>query len=83
PLLFETGYADLVDKSIVVTASQEQRIARVVRRDRAGEELIRARIAAQIDPEVARARADYVIENDGDLERLRERTKAVYEAILR
>ncbi|MCL5258820.1 MAG: dephospho-CoA kinase [Firmicutes bacterium] len=83
PLLFETGYADLVDKSIVVTASQEQRIARVVRRDRAGEELIRARIAAQIDPDVARARADYVIENDGDLERLRERTKAVYEAILR
>ena len=52
-------------------------------RDRAGEELIRARIAAQIDPDVARARADYVIENDGDLERLRERTKAVYEAILR
>lgn len=36
---------------------------------------------SQIDPEEARRRATYVIENDGDLAHLRERTRAVYEAL--
>jgi dephospho-CoA kinase len=38
---------------------------------------------AQIDPELARARADYVIENDGDLAALRERSERVYDALVR
>jgi dephospho-CoA kinase len=81
PLLFETGYDRLVDTSVVVVAPLEQRIARVVERDRIDEGRVRARIDAQLDPDVARRRADFVIENDGDLEVLRERTRAVYEAV--
>jgi dephospho-CoA kinase len=38
-------------------------------------------MASQIDPQEARMRASYVIENDGDLSHLRERTKGVYEAL--
>ena len=41
------------------------------------------RMAAQIDPALARARADYVIENDGDLGDLRERSAQVHAALLR
>lgn len=82
PLLFETGYVDRVDASIVVIAPEDQRIARVIKRDRMSEEQVRARIAAQIDPGQARARATYVIENDGDFKHLRERTKAVYGSLL-
>jgi dephospho-CoA kinase len=81
PLLFETGYDRLVDKSIVVVAPLEARIARVVERDRSDEGRVRARVDAQVDPDVARRRADFVIENNGDLEELRERTRAVYEAL--
>lgn len=78
PLLFETGYVDLVDRSIVVIAPDDRRIARVLARDGTNESDIRARMAAQIDPERARTRADYVIENDGDLERLRSQVAAIY-----
>jgi len=81
PLLFETGYADQCDASIVVIAPEEQRIARVRRRDMWTEEQIRARMAAQIDPERARLLATYCIENDGDLSHLRDRTSAAYDAL--
>jgi dephospho-CoA kinase len=80
PLLFETGYDRLVDISVVVVAPLERRIARVVERDRSDEGRVRARMEAQLDPDVARRRADFVIENDGDLKRLYERTRAVYDA---
>ena len=81
PLLFETGYADLCDASIVVIAPEEQRIARIVQRDRSTPEQVRARMHAQIDPQEARRRAGYVVENTGDLEGLRAQTLAVYELL--
>jgi dephospho-CoA kinase len=81
PLLFETGYIELVDRSVVVIAPEAERIARVVQRDRIDEAHVRARMAAQMDPEEVRMRADYVIENDGNLEHLRERTRAVFDAL--
>ncbi len=82
PLLFETGYGALCDVSVLVVAPDEQRIARVMQRDGANEEQIRARIAAQMSPEQARARAGFVIENDGDLRHLEERTKVVYDELV-
>ena len=81
PLLFETGYDRLVDKSVLVAAPLERRIARIVERDRLDEARVRARMAAQVEPGEARSRADYVIENDGDLEHLQERSEAVYRAL--
>ena len=81
PLLFETGYDALVDKSVLVAAPLERRIARIVERDRLDEARVRARMAAQVEPGEARSRADYVIENDGDLDHLRERSEAVYRAL--
>ena len=81
PLLFETGYTDRVDASVVVIAPESERIRRVMQRDRLSEEQVRSRMASQIDPQAARARATYAIENDGDLTHLRERTRAVYEAL--
>jgi dephospho-CoA kinase len=81
PLLFETGYDGLVDKSVLVAAPVERRVSRIVGRDGMSEDEARARVAAQIAAETARTRADYVIENDGTLERLEARTRAVYEAL--
>lgn len=81
PLLFETNYDTRVDASVLVVAPDEERIARVMRRDRLSKEQVLARIAAQIDPSRARERAAYIIENDGDLAHLKQRTYAVYEAL--
>jgi dephospho-CoA kinase len=81
PLLFETEYDRLVDKSILVVAPLEQRISRVVERDRLDEGRVRARMATQIEPERARQTADFIIENDGNLKNLRERSRVVYEAL--
>jgi dephospho-CoA kinase len=82
PLLFETGYGDTLDRSIVVVANDANRIARVTERDRIDEARVRARMAAQIEPEKARSRADYVIENDEDLAHLQTRTRQVYDALV-
>lgn len=81
PLLFETGYDRLVDKSVLVISPLEQRIARIVARDKLDEGRVRARMAAQIEPERAREAADFVIENDGNLNHLRDRAGAVYAAL--
>jgi dephospho-CoA kinase len=81
PLLFETGYDRMVDKSVLVVAPLDQRVARVVARDKLDETRVRARMAAQIEPEQARLNADFIIENDGNLDRLRERTREIYEAL--
>jgi dephospho-CoA kinase len=83
PLLFETGYDRLVEKSVLVVAPLEQRIARIVKRDRTDEARVRARMATQIAPEAARERADFIIENDGNLEHLRERTGTIYDQLSR
>ena len=83
PLLFETEYDRLVDATLVVIAPQAQRISRVMQRDSVSEAHVRARIAAQIAPADARARATYVIENDAGLEQLLERANAMYDRVLR
>lgn len=82
PLLFETGYATLVDKSVLVVSPLDQRIARVMQRDHVDEAHVRARVVTQIDPEEARKLADHVIENDGNLAHLRESTTAVYQKLV-
>ncbi len=81
PLLFETNYDALVDKTVLVAAPPAVRLARIAGRDRLDEARIRARMAAQIQPDEARARSDYVIENDRDLAGLRERARETYERL--
>ncbi len=78
PLLFESDYAKLVDRTVLVIAPPEQRIERVMARDGAQREAVHARMRAQIDPERARALAYVIIENDGDIERLRNRSRDLY-----
>jgi dephospho-CoA kinase len=83
PLLFEGDFWRGCDRTVVVFAPAETRIARVVTRDSTDPMAVERRMAAQIDPALARARADYVIDNDGDREDLRERSALVHAALLR
>ncbi len=78
PLLVETGQAHAFDLVIVVQAPHEERIRRMVEDRGMSRQDAEARIAAQATDEQRAAVADVVIVNDGDLERLRELTRAVW-----
>jgi len=82
PLLFETGFAERCDATIVVVAPAEVRIARAAARSGLSREEIERRMATQIDPGEARKRADFIIDNAGTLGDLRARTGHVYRALL-
>lgn len=72
PLLLETGaYRDLVRRVLVVDCSEARQIERATRRSRLSDAEVRAIMASQLPREARRARADDVIDNDGDLDALR------------
>ncbi|MCG7421702.1 dephospho-CoA kinase [Micrococcus sp. ACRRV] len=81
PLLVETGQADAFDLVIVVEAPAEERIRRMVEDRGMTREDALARMAAQATDEERAAVADVVIVNDGDLDRLREITRRVWEGM--
>jgi len=81
-LLFEAGGDAHVDATAVVDAPESDRVARVVERDDATPEQVRARMAHQLPPEELRRRADYVIDNDGSLDDLRTASIALYRAVV-
>ncbi len=82
PLLFEGGFARTCDANVLVVASEETRIGRVVARSNIAPEDVRRRMAAQIDPERARELADYTIDNDGTIDALVDSVRAVYADLL-
>jgi len=81
PLLFEGDYWKQCDATVVVIAPVETRIARVVARDGVSRDDVIKRMAAQIDPEIARARATYVIENAGERSALEAASRAVWSSL--
>lgn len=68
PLLFEAGAERRVDAVLVVSASEDQQMARLMARDGLDESEARARIAAQLPLAEKVRRADFVIDNSGSEE---------------
>ena len=64
-LLFESGSYKAHDYNILVYASEEVRIQRVMARDRVGAEQVRQRIAKQMPEQEKKSLADFLIDNDG------------------
>ena len=64
-LFYETGSYSQMDKMIVVTANQEERIKRVMQRDGVDKEAVQARMDKQLPEEEKIAKADFVIYNNG------------------
>ena len=78
PLLVEAGLAAAYDLVIVVFASEETRVARLVGTGAWPRAEARARMAAQATDEQRRAVADVVIVNEGTLDELRARVDEVW-----
>ncbi len=61
-VLFESGAPEHLDKIVVVTAPEELRIERAMRRDGVGREQVVSRMAAQMSQQDMASRADYIID---------------------
>ncbi|MGW2525337.1 dephospho-CoA kinase [Streptomyces sp. NPDC001617] len=83
PLLAENSLTPLYDVVIVVDASAETQLDRLVRLRGMTEQDARARMAAQATREKRRAIADVVIDNDVPLEELERRVKDVWADLVR
>jgi dephospho-CoA kinase len=84
-LIVEAGAAKRFDRLIVVTCSDEQRIARFAARQKldleAARKEVTRRMAAQLpDAEKIKA-ADYVIDNSSSLDQTREQIREVWEKL--
>ncbi|GHH02814.1 dephospho-CoA kinase [Streptomyces lanatus] len=82
PLLTENGLAPLYDIVVVVDASAETQLDRLVRLRGMTEEDARARMAAQATREARLEIADIVIDNDVPLEELQRRVKDVWDELV-
>lgn len=84
-LLLEAGARKRFDRLVVVTCSEDQRVARFAARqkielDAARKEVAR-RMAAQLPDEEKIKAADFVIDNSSSLEQTREQVRQVWEKL--
>jgi dephospho-CoA kinase len=84
-LILEAHTADRFDRLIVVTCSDEQRVARFAARQKIDVEAARKevtrRMAAQLPDEEKITAADYVIDNNGSLEHTRAQARQVWKKL--
>jgi dephospho-CoA kinase len=78
PMLYEAGWDRYTDSVWLVTAPEDIRLSRVVRRDHSRRQEVLARMKLQMSEEEKLKRADVVLDNSGSEENLQ---KQVMEAI--
>ncbi|MGP3981398.1 dephospho-CoA kinase [Streptomyces sp. KR80] len=81
PLLAENGLAPLYDLVVVVDASPQTQLDRLVRLRGMSESEARSRMSAQATREQRLAVADVVIDNDGPLDALEPQVRKVWEEL--
>lgn len=81
PLLFETKRTDVFDRIVLVDAPRPVRLERLVRERGLRETEAMEMIVAQMPAELKRARADFIIDNDGTLAQLDARVAEVWGAL--
>ncbi|MFL5573355.1 MAG: dephospho-CoA kinase [Gemmatimonadaceae bacterium] len=81
PLLFETDLVDEFEPIVLVDAPRPIRLERLVATRGLEETEAMNMITAQMPAELKRARADYVIENDGSLEDLERDVDALWSSL--
>lgn len=79
PLLVETGGTIPVDRVLVVDCPEERQIQRVMQRDSVPRAGVEAMLCSQAARGERLARADDVIDNDGDFDVLRTRVRELHD----
>lgn len=83
PLLFETGFNQLVDGTVAVDCSEALQIERVVNRDLISQDEAQSIIATQMNRDERRARADEIIDSSSEPSVTRERVAELHERYVR
>ena len=81
PLLFENNLSGDFDRIVLVDAPRPVRLERLVRDRQLRETEAMAMIARQMPAELKRARADFIIDNEGTREQLVARVDEVWRAL--
>ena len=81
-ILIETGAYKQLDKIVLVTANLEQRIHRIINRDKVSRDDVLQRIRNQMSDQEKIPYADYIIENDRD-EPLTEKVEELHHDIIK
>jgi len=82
PLLFETGFDQLVNHTLAIDCPEALQIERLVDRDNVSTEEAQAMIASQLNREERRVAADDVIDSSGSLATIRGRVSELHEQYL-
>lgn len=82
PLLFEGGYGELFDCVIALVRNKEDRIEAVKKRSRLTEAEILSRMENQIDPALLFDKNCIIVENNGTVEELKEKTIRILSKIV-
>jgi len=82
PLLLESGQSELVDVNVVVDVPEAVQIARTIERDGNDQTLVKGIMAAQLERETRKSRADIVIDNSGSLADLHEKAAILHQTLL-
>ncbi|MGN1331008.1 MAG: dephospho-CoA kinase [Clostridia bacterium] len=81
PLLYEAKMEKICDYVIAVVAEDKEKVLRICRRDNISEELAKKRLEIQNNNEFFVSKADFVIHNDGSLEKLEKSLKEIIDKI--
>jgi dephospho-CoA kinase len=81
PLLVETGQQEGFDVVVTVDVDHETQIQRLIARNGFSRAEAAARVDAQADSEERRTAADVVVDNNGNLEDLREQIAALWDVL--
>ena len=79
--LFDGGLAQLCDMTVAITAPEEDRILRLIRRDNISKEQALQRIRAQKPESYFREKCDYVLENTGTAEDFHEKCLVFFKSL--
>lgn len=80
-LIIDTPYAQLCSIIVAVIGDREQQIRRIMQRDGISRDAAQDRLNRQARSDFLRQRADFVLENTGTLDQLRQQTEQLLERI--
>ncbi len=82
PLLIEAGLDQMADSLVVVSAARKNQVRRCVAKFRMSSSDVRRRIESQMPLKAKMAKADFVIYNNGELEKTRKQVENAWRRIL-
>lgn len=81
PLLYESGFDELVDLTVVVYVQRDTQIERLMKRDQIDVGYATQKIESQLSLDEKRHRANLIIDNNGTLHDLRVNFESLYEQL--